>query len=376
MIMRHMIDLDSEYDMQEQEAVKELAGDREMHCVGYKSEISEGVIVRQNLTKISLSSRVEDPEEGPAEPAILLFDSLDARPHTAEQEIRDLIYEEYCEIHLGGEVVNHTARAVKTTVTEHAAAAAKAADRTDWEIEAVKVRDHVLIRVDDGRKMTEVTVAMPDSSRYAYIALTGKNCFISDIHIDKARDAVPDNYIPRIAEAITYIDGPEGDLPNLQVDSVRSASTPGVPVTDGLEISFHTKSLPTARLIWHCPYVVLFHSADGTVNGPDYREFSVVRLDGEDWENEGNVPNRVTVNREIDFRSWDAWKQGNKAGIDCTVAFRREGNSITVSTRNLGLSVQGVTIFPAGLTEGKDTVYAALTGDQCALTDIRISRKA
>ena len=102
----------------------------------------------------------------------------------------------------------------------------------------------------------------------------------------------------------------------------------------------------------------------------------MVRLDGEDWESEGNVPNRVTVTREIDFRSWDAWKQGNKAGIDCTVEFRREENRITVSTRNLGLSVQGVTVFPAGLAEGKDTVYAALTGDQCALTDIRISRKA
>lgn len=376
MIMRHMIDLDSEYEMQEQEAVKELAGDREIHCVGYKSEISEGVIVKQNLTKISLSSRVEDPEEGAAEPAILLFDSLDAKAHTAEQEIRDLIYEEYCEIRLGSEVVNHTARAVKTTVTEHAAAAAEAADRTDWEIEAVRCRDHVLIRVDDGRRMTEVTVAMPDNSRYAYIALTGRNCFISDIHIEKARDTVSDDYIPRIAEAITYIDGPEGDLPNLQVDSVRSASTPGVPVKDGMTISFHTKSLPTARLIWHCPYIVLFRSADGTVNGPDYREYSVVRLDGEDWESNGNVPNRVTVNRESDFKGWDAWKQGNKAGIDCTVEFRREGKSITVSTRNLGLSVQGVTTFPAGLQEGKDTVYAALTGDQCALTDIRISRKA
>ena len=48
-----------------------------------------------------------------------------------------------------------------------------------------------------------------------------------------------------------------------------------------------------------------------------------------------NVPNRVTVTREADFRGWDAWKQGNKAGIDCTVEFWREGNSITVSTRNL-----------------------------------------
>ena len=372
MIMRHMIDLDSEYRMKEQEAVKELAGDRELHCSAYKSEISEGIIVRQNRTKIHLSCRAEEPDKGPAEPALILFDSLDALPHTDEREIRELIYEEYCEIRLGGEVVNHTARAVKTTVTEHAPASAEAADRISCEIEAVKCKDHVLIRVEDGRKTTEVTIAMPDNSRYAYIALTGKNCFISDIHIDKEPDEVPDDYIPRIAEEITWLDGPEGDLPNLQVDSVRSASTPGVPVTDGMILAFHTKSLPTARLIWHCPYVVLFHSADGRVNGPDYREYSVVRLDGEDWESEENAPNRIIVSREIDFKSWDAWKQGNKAGLDCTVHFAREGNKVTVSTKNLGLSVKGVTMLPDDLPESRNTVYAALTGDQCALTDIRV----
>ena len=371
MIMRHMIDLDSEYRMKEQEAVKELAGDRALHCGAYKSEISEGIVVNQNMTKIHLACRAEEAEEGPAEPAAILFDSLDAMPHTEEREARELIYEEYCEIRLGGEVVNHTARKVKTDVTEHAPAAKDAEGRAIYEIEAVKCGDHVLIRIDDGRKTSEITIAMPDSSRYAYIALTGKNCFISDIHIDKAENAVPDDYIPRIAEEITWLDGPEGDLPNLQVNSVRSAYTPGVPVTDGMVLSFHTMSLPTARLIWHCPYIVLFRSADGKVNGPDYREYSVVRLDGEDWEDKNNVPNRITVSREIDFKSWDAWKQGNKAGIDCTVAFSREGNRVTVSTRNLGLSVKGVTMLP----DDSAPVYAALTGDQCALTDIRI-RKA
>ena len=45
----------------------------------------------------------------------------------------------------------------------------------------------------------------------AYLALTGKNCFIGGIRIDKAADPVPDDYIPRIAEEISYIDGPDGD---------------------------------------------------------------------------------------------------------------------------------------------------------------------
>lgn len=376
MIMRHMIDLDGEYVMKEQEAVKELAGDREMHCEAYKGEVSDGIIVRQSITRIHLSYRRERAPDGQAGPVILLFDSLDGRVHNNEQEIRDLNYTEYCEIPIDGEIVKHGARAVKAAVTGQKPAAQAGAGQneiTACAIEAVKCRDHVLIRIEEGQRVTEVTVALPDSSRYAFIALTGRNCFISDIHIDKTSEMVPESCIPRIAEEISYIGAPAGDVPNLQIDGVRTASTQGVPVADGMSFSFHTVSLPTARLIWHCPYVVLFWSADGKVDGADYREYSLVRLNGEDWTREDNAPNRVTVRREKDFRGWDAWKQGNRQGYDCTVTFAREGNRITVSTRNLGLSVTGVTMLPDPLPKGKETVYAALTGDQCALTGIRVS---
>ena len=238
----------------------------------------------------------------------------------------------------------------------------------------MKCKDHVRIRIGDGRQTTDITVALSDASRYAFLALTGANCHISDIRIDKEVNPVPDGFIPRIADEISYINGPEGDLPNVQIDSTRSDSTAGVPVTDGLKLSFHTMSLPTARLIWHCPYIVLFTSADGKVNGEGYREYALVRLNGEDWETGGIVPNRTTVVREDSFGGWDAWKKGNKEGYDCTVAFAREGNRITVTTSNLGLSVKNVTTLSDRLL-GEGTVYAALTGDQCALTNIRISRK-
>jgi len=132
-------------------------------------------------------------------------------------------------------------------------------------------------------------------------------------------------------------------------------------------------SLPTARLIWHCPYIVLFHSEDGQVNGKNYREYAVIRLDGENWEDNGKARCRITATQEDDFGGWDAWKKGNKAGFDCTVTFGREGNRITVSTTNLGLSLEGVLSLP-----GKDNspVYAALTGDQCAITNIRVGKQS
>ena len=373
MIMRHMIDMDGQNYIKEQEAVRELAGGREIHCSGERSEVSEGILLNQRPVTVRLSCRAEDPQEGGAEPTLILYNSLDGQARNDEMAVRDLNYNEYCTIPLGGEPVQRSARAVRTVVTEHEPEAPADGGCTVWKIEAVRCRDHVLIRTDDGRRTTEVTVALQNSSLFAYLALTGKNCFISDIRMEKAQEPAPDGCISRIAEEVSYIDGPEGDIPNLQVDSVRSAATKGIPVTDGMNISFHTMSLPTARLIWHCPYVVLFSSGDGTVNGPDYREYAVVRLNGEDWDIDRDAMNRTSVKRDADFKGWNAWKQGNKNGYDCTVSFAREKNRITVCTKNLGLEVTNVTTLPE--TEENRTVYAALTGDQCALTNIRISRK-
>ena len=370
MIMRHMIDLDTEYQMKEGESVRELAGSSVMRCGEYRNEISDGIRVQQEITRIHLEYRDEaQGDDVPGSPAIILFDSLDARVHDDPQTVRNLDYYEYCEIWLDGKTVNHGVRKIETNLRDAAPAApAEAKTKTACDIEAVKCKDHVLIRISCEAKTAEITVALPDSSRYAYIALTGRNCLISGVHIDKAEEKVPDDYIPRIAEEISYIRVPAGDLPNVQIDSIRSASTEGVPVTDGMRLTFHAMSLPTARLIWHCPYVVLFTSENGKVNGPGYREYAVTRLDGENWEDGEGVRSRIHVNREDDFEGWDAWKAGNKAGYDCSVLFSRAENKITVSTKNLGLSVRSTVTLP----EDGGTVYAALTGDQCALTNIRI----
>ena len=53
----------------------------------------------------------------------------------------------------------------------------------------------------------------------------------------------------------------------------------------------------------------------------------------------------------------------------------RKENKITVSTKNFGLSVTSITILPEELN-AESPVYVALTGDQCALTNIRFKEKA
>lgn len=78
----------------------------------------------------------------------------------------------------------------------------------------------------------------------------------------------------------------------------------------------------------------------------------------------------MTVVKKDDFRDWDHWKEANLAGIDVSVSIARDGNRVTVATENLGLSIENTTEFPAGTA----SVYVALTGDQCAITNIRIEK--
>ena len=373
MIMRHLIDQDTEYRMKEISAAREMRRNSGLQCGEYRSEVSDGILIRPEITRIRLEYRDDGSGNSPAVPTVILFDALDGRVHSEPQEIRNLDYFEYAEIRLDGETVNHGVRAIRTEMGKAAPAAAKETEDAVYEIEAVRCRDHALLAIRYGRKTVDVTVALPDSSRFAYIGLTGSHCVISGIHADRTGEKVKEDYIPRIAEEISYIDGPEGDVPNVQVDSIRSGSSAGIPVADSMRLTFHTMSLPTARLIWHCPYIVLFRSEDGKVNGKGYREYAVVRLDGENWDNDSGMKSRIIVNQEEDFGGWEAWKEGNKAGYDCTVKFTREGNRITVSTLNLGLSVKGILTLPE--TAAKETVYAALTGDQVALTNIRAAKE-
>lgn len=54
--------------------------------------------------------------------------------------------------------------------------------------------------------------------------------------------------------------------------------------------------------------------------------------------------------------------------MDCTVRIRREGSRVMMETENLGISIYSTTT----IKDGTDSIYVALTGDQCALTNIRI----
>ena len=238
------------------------------------------------------------------------------------------------------------------------------------EITGVKFHDHVMITMDDGKERRETVIALPDSARFVYSAISGANCIISDTELNKTGKRIAEGYIPRIAPEVSFIDVPAGDIPNVQVNFYRTEVSEGIKVRDGMKLNFHSMSLPTARLVWHCPYILLFTSADGKVNGEGYKEYAFIRLDGEYWDEADGAKNELVV-KDDEFVGWNIWKEENKTGIDYEVDFECRVDRITVTTSNLGLYVKNTTVF----SESGKQIYAAITGDQVALTNIRIKQK-
>ncbi len=374
-VMQNLIDLDQDYKMKERDIEDEISGKNEIICEKYRDIVSDGIIITPYPTRVLFRFEPLAKISGKTQaPAFIVFDSLDGRVHDDEKTIRDMNYFEYCEIHSNGRVENKGVREIKEEYTGSSGkkepdSEGKTQKSTIYELEAVKWKDHVLIKINDGSTKKEITVALPDSSRFVYIGLTGEQCVINGVRVEKSDKMIGPDHINRIAEEISYINCPAGDIPNVQVDGNRTDATLGIPVTDGLKISFHTMSLPTARLISHCPYISLFYSDDKKVWGSGYREYAFLRLDGENMESNEAVENKLTVSRNGAFTGWDAWKKVNREGMDVSVTYSREGNVITVTTENFGILIKDTIVIP----EGPKHVYTALTGDQCAITNIRIT---
>jgi hypothetical protein len=68
------------------------------------------------------------------------------------------------------------------------------------------------------------------------------------------------------------------------------------------------------------------------------------------------------------FTTWEDWKRLNKDGVEFEVVFLRKGDRVIFNSENLGIFIENTT----KIRDGSKKVYAAITGNQVAITDIRV----
>lgn len=127
------------------------------------------------------------------------------------------------------------------------------------------------------------------------------------------------------------------------------------------------KCLPFAERIWHCPYVIIYYSDDGQLFGANYREYGVIRFNGESWGEVEGCANKITVDKTIDFLGWEQWKQDNKAGRKCYITINLVDNCVVLKTASGGIDIENVTEI-----EADKKIYVALSGDQCVIENINV----
>ncbi len=374
--MLDFIDLDTTYLMQEGDQETNQGVTTRLNCEELYEEFTEGILLNDKIVRIRLYSKPEDGySEKEALPSLVFFDSLDSRIHIHDYTRKELRYFEYARIRGDGEVFSDGTRSIEknpgngSDIEPEPDASIKEFGLR-YDIWAVRQKDHVLVHIESMNQALDIIMALPDSVRFAYVSITGSHCIVSNIHIQRDEEPVLPGYIKRIAPEISYIDGaPTGDLPNIEIDGWRANTSEGIPLRGKTILSFHSQSLPMAFLIWHCPYIVIYTSDDGQVDGGNYREFGVIRLDGETWMSDDHAENIIDAVQENDFKGWNDWKEKNSEGVDITITLIRQGNTVILDTQNLGISLHTQTIIHDEVND----LYASITGDECTITDIHIS---
>ena len=365
-IMVHLMDTQALGQIAETEAALET----ELFCKQYREKVSAGIQVSDNIKKISFKSSIikEDDEERFSSPSLVIFDSFDKHVYDTEELIESYRYVEYGEVWFDGHTICTNARNINAKVTEKNDEVRESGKDDCYTITAGRYEDHLKLELESSSKTVCVIIALSDSSKSVYIGLTGENCHLTEIQVEETNTQYHENDIERISDKVSYIDRIEGDIPNIQVNSPYSVYTKGIKIKESMTLAFHTMSFPESSFVWHCPSIVLFYSEDGTVGGKGYHEYAFIKLDGEDNGSNEFAENHFSMKKNEAFLDWNEWKEFNKAGYDCEVELQKKSNTVIIHTENYGISIENTTTVLAEQPE----IYVALTGDQCALTDIRM----
>ena len=337
-------------------------------CSEYRDSITRGVRVQDEIINISFDCTSEtETESGFSAPSIIIFDSYDRAVHDNRKAIDAYGYVEYGEFWFDEHSILTGAKKSQEDIIKNETSG-KNKKTGSYGIEACRYEDHLRLTLTAPGFEKKMIVALPDSTKFSYIAITGEHCKIDNITVVRTGKTIGAGDIPRINDEVSYIDRIESDLKNVQIDRVRSAYTEGVKLHDRMRLLFHSMTLPEATLVWNSPYIVLYTSEDGRVGGKGYREYALIKLYGETDDTDEYADNSLTMKKTDKFPGWERWKELNKKGLEYEVRFERKNDHIVTTSETLGVFIENVTV----MKESPGSVYVSITGDQCAITDIRI----
>jgi len=371
--MINMIDQDSEYTMQELLESAKNAMKKQRHYNEYGTNYSVGQQIVENTTYVKMIFKETDGDDSHVSmPSFVFYDSNDTKIPESEKRKKEMNFAEFITVRADGYVEGKEIRNLQTTRLYDNPDASDCFVRNDKGeaeilLEMVKYKDHLRVRLDSGNRRTEYIAALPDSTRYVYATVTGANCDVEILEVEKDEKAIDETEIPRIAEELNFKFGAEGDIPSIQMNGWREVHSESIKLVDKLRITMHSLSLPTSRLIWHCPFIIYYVSDNHKFWGPNYMELAMLRMDGEYWSGY-NLIESHQLNKLPEFENWEEWKAKNKQGVDCELSIEMQGRTIITRTYSAGLESIDKLVVP----EEFGDVYITLTGDQCAITDIRI----
>ena len=152
---------------------------------------------------------------------------------------------------------------------------------------------------------------------------------------------------------------------------------------DGFELTFKSKTYDTATANWNTPVYVVYTADEafaggaGIKNTAGYAEYFVMRSDNYGWAGDFNTAGAadleakkgITVVSEgvpADDAAWATWLEGNKAGVDCKLSAKLDGENAVVTLENNGIKTTATIKVEAG-----KTIYVSVSGELCKITDLK-----
>ena len=174
------------------------------------------------------------------------------------------------------------------------------------------------------------------------------------------------------ASAVEVKDTISGDL---TVDAFFSEKTDAVALKSGDSYTFKFKNTSTAGVNNWENYVLAITGAIGDAYTGADQEVLVIRADAWGWG--GKMSDFVDPNgtgNKLEFTNdanFDTWAAEMKAGVNCEVTLKRDGNKIDYTAKVGKYTISTSATSGVALPE---TCYAFFTGEKCSLTGITTTK--